>query len=76
MATVQEQATLWIKQALHFDASFEAEIIALVPAIPLKKLPMKAGKSGYSAYFILLSLVISAFFHGDSASLRSGFTRL
>ncbi len=35
MATVQEQAITWIKQALHFDASFEAEIIALVPTIPL-----------------------------------------
>ena len=35
MATVQEQAIEWIKQALHFDASFEAEIIALVPTIPL-----------------------------------------
>ena len=35
MATVQEQATRWIKQALHFDAPFEAEIIALVPEIPL-----------------------------------------
>ena len=31
MATVQEQAIGWIKQALHFDAPFEAEIIALVP---------------------------------------------
>jgi hypothetical protein len=35
MATVQEQATRWIKQALHLDAPFEAEIIALVPEIPL-----------------------------------------
>ncbi len=35
MAIVQEQATRWIKQALHFNASFEAEIIALVPEIPL-----------------------------------------
>jgi hypothetical protein len=35
MATAQEQATRWIKQALHVDAPFEAEIIALVPEIPL-----------------------------------------
>jgi hypothetical protein len=35
MATVQEQAIEWIHQALHFDATVEREIVAIVPSIPL-----------------------------------------
>jgi hypothetical protein len=40
MATVQEQAIEWIHQALHFDATFTEEIVALVPTIPLSLVGM------------------------------------
>jgi hypothetical protein len=40
MVTVQEQAIEWIHQALHFDAAFTEEIVAIVPTIPLSLVGM------------------------------------
>jgi NADH:ubiquinone oxidoreductase subunit E len=40
MPTVQEQAIEWIHQALHFDAAFTEEIVAIVHTIPLSLVGM------------------------------------
>jgi hypothetical protein len=48
MATVQEQATRWIHQALKFDASVTDEIVSVVPSIPLSMKGMPYCPAGES----------------------------